>query len=226
MPVIKPHILIVDDDIRILKLLKKFFEQNNFLVSKAVSAKEAEIFLRYFIFDLLILDIMLPGITGLDFTRNTRSNDNKMPIIMLTALAEPEDRIKGLEAGASDYLTKPFEPRELLLRVKNLIDAYHQYQQQDQNKRFGDNCYNLRLKELTKKDQLVKLSYTEQKLLNIFITNTGVIFSREDLSTQMGGLELRSIDVQVTRIRNKIEDDPRQPQYLKTIRGIGYVFNT
>jgi two-component system phosphate regulon response regulator OmpR len=222
----KAHILIVDDDTRILKLLKQFFEQNNFLVSTAVSAQDAEILLNYFIFDLMILDIMLPNITGFDFARNIRNSDNKLPIIMLTALTTSDHRISGLEAGANDYLTKPFEPRELLLRVQNLIDVYNQHYKLDRIIRFGHYSYNPMTQILAKHERAIMLSHTEQQLLHILVVNAGKIFRREELSYIVGDIQQRSIDVQITRLRSKIETDPRLPRYLKTIRNIGYVFNT
>lgn len=226
MKKITPHILIVDDDNRILKLLKKFFEQNGFLASTAESVEKAEELLRYFVFDLIILDVMLSGVTGLDFAKTIKSSGSNMPIVMLTALSEPDDRVKGLEAGASDYLTKPFEPRELLLRVNNLIDSYNQHKKEEQIKRFGNNYYDFNLKEFIKKEQSIKLSTTEQKLLEILIEAQSNILSRDELSHKMGELSPRSIDVQIARIRSKIEDDPKEPKYLKTIRGLGYVLYT
>lgn len=222
----QPHILIVDDDTRILKLLKKFFKQNNFLVSVAHSVKEAEELLLYFIFDLLILDVMLPGITGLDFAKKIKTSGNSMPIVMLTALSDPLDRIKGLEAGVNDYLSKPFEPKELLLRVRNLIEAYTQHRKESRIKRFGNNYYDYNSKTFIKNEHVVNLSYAEQKLLEILIERNGEVTSREELSTQIGGLNPRSIDVQIVRMRNKIEDDPKEPKYIKTLRGKGYVLYT
>jgi len=222
----EPHILIIDDDTRILKLLKKFLCQNGFLVSVAVSATEATELLKYFIYDLIILDVMLPKITGLDFAKTIKSTHEKMPIFMLTALSEPADRIKGLEAGASDYLTKPFEPIELLLRIRNLIDNYNQNKEDPKIKHFGNNVYDFNSKIFTKKNQNIDLSSTEQKLLEILIEGERETLSREELSSKMGGLSLRSIDVQIVRIRSKIEDDPKNPKYLKTIRNQGYVLYT
>jgi len=226
MQLLQSHILIVDDDNRILKLLKKFFSQEGFLVSAANSVKEAQDLLLYFTYDLIVLDVMLPDITGLEFARKIKASGNVMPIIMLTALSEPQDRIKGLEAGALDYLTKPFEPKELLLRVKNLIESYNQYKKERQIIRFGNNYYDFNSKEFIKNDQAVKLSTTEQVLLEILIENIGNVISREELSTKMGDSELRTIDVKITRIRSKIENNPKEPQYLKTIRGQGYVLYT
>lgn len=218
----KAHILIVDDDNRILALLKKFLHKNDFLVSTAESVIEAKNLLVHSNYDLIILDVMLPEITGLDFAETIRDAGNTIPIVMLTALSEPDDRVKGLEAGASDYLTKPFEPRELLLRINNLINNYNTYKKEKNIKKFGNNYYNFDTKEFIKDDQLIPLSSTEQKLLEILIERTGKAISRDELSQIMGGLSLRSIDVQITRIRSKIEDNPKEPRYLKTVRNEGY----
>lgn len=222
----QPHILIVDDDTRILKLLKKFFNQNNFLISTAQSVKEAKELLLYFVFDLLILDVMLPDITGLEFARFIKTSSTSMPIVMLTALGDPLDKIKGLETGVNDYLTKPFEPLELLLRVKNLIEVYNSNQKNVKIIWFGNNYYDYHTKTFIKNEKVVNLSYTEQKLLEILIEKNGCFISREELSERMGGLNLRSVDVQIVRIRNKIEDDPKEPQHIKTLRGKGYVLYT
>ncbi|AFE52863.1 PETR protein (ompR) [Rickettsia prowazekii str. GvV257] len=217
----KIHILIVDDDSRILALLKQFLNKNNFLVSTANSVIEAKNLLKTSNYDLIILDVMLPRITGLDFATIIRDAGNNIPIVMLTALSEANDRVKGLEAGASDYITKPFEPRELLLRINNLINNYN-FKKETNIIKFGNNFYNCTTKEFTKNDQIVSLSSTEHKLLEILIKNSGKSTSRFELSKIMGGLSMRSIDVQITRIRSKIEDNPKEPKYLKTVRNEGY----
>lgn len=219
----KPHILIVDDDIRILKLLKKFLERNNFLVSSATSAKEAFVLIETFVFDLIILDVMMPDITGLEFAEKIRKSDKVLPIVMLTALSEPEDRIKGLEAGAKDYVTKPFEPRELLLRINNLIDSHNIYKKEQQIIRIGTVSFDLALKNLTQDGVNIPLSTTEQRLLELLIESKNEVVSRDELSVKMGGLNPRSIDVQIVRLRNKLEFEPKTPKYLKTIRNSGYV---
>ncbi|HJD56195.1 MAG TPA: response regulator transcription factor [Rickettsia endosymbiont of Pyrocoelia pectoralis] len=218
----KAHILIVDDDNRILALLKQFLNKNEFLVSTASSAIEAENLLKTSNYDLIILDVMLPEITGLDFATTIRDAGSNIPIVMLTALSEPDDRVKGLESGASDYVTKPFEPRELLLRINNLINNYNSSKRDKNIIKFGNNFYNIATKEFTKNNQILTLSSTEQKLLEIFIERPGISISRLELSKIMGGLSERSIDVQITRIRNKIEDNPKEPKYLKTVRNEGY----
>lgn len=222
----KPHILVVDDDTRIQKLLKQFLYKNDFLVSTAASVQEAEELLKSSIYDLIILDVMLPNVTGLDFAHTIRSSKNLIPIVMLTALSQPSDRIKGLESGASDYLTKPFEPKELLLRINNLLNSYNNYKKQDKIKRFGNNYYNLESKEFIKNNQPVQLSSTEQKLLEVLLKHNGQEMKRDELSKIMGGLSPRSIDVQIVRIRSKIEDEPKEPKYLKTIRNSGYAIYT
>lgn len=225
-PHILAHILVVDDDIRIVKLLKQFLYKNGFLVSSAINVQEAKELLTFFIFDLIILDVMLPDITGIEFANIIRSNGSIVPIVMLTALSQASDRIKGLESGASDYLTKPFEPKELLLRINNLINSYNHYTKQTKIKRLGNNYYNFESKEFIKNNSPIALSSTEQKLLEILIKHDGQPISREQLSKIMGGLSPRSIDVQINRMRNRIEDDPKEPKYLKTIRNGGYAIYT
>ncbi len=220
--VCKKSILVVDDDNRILKLLQQFLHQNGFLVSTATHVEDAKKLLELCAFDLIILDVMLPNITGLEFANIIRSTGNNVPIVMLTALSQAHDRVKGLESGASDYLTKPFEPKELLIRVNNLIKSYNNYKQQEQIKRLGNHYYNFGTKQFVKNNHPVHLSSTEQKLLELLLQNAGQVFSRDELSKIMGGLSPRSIDVQIVRIRSKIEDDPKQPKYLKTIRNGGY----
>ena len=218
----KSHILIVDDDNRILKLLKKFLQQNDFLVSTALSAKEAFELLENFVFDLIILDVMMPEITGLEFAQKIKTTKKDLPIVMLTALSEPEDRIKGLESGAKDYVTKPFEPRELLLRINNLINSHNIYKKEQKSIRIGNCLYDLSTKSLSSDNIDIPLSYTEQKLFDLLIISKNEVITRDDLSIKMGGLNPRSIDVQIVRLRNKLEPDPKNPKYLKTIRNLGY----
>jgi two-component system phosphate regulon response regulator OmpR len=165
---------------------------------------------------------MMPEITGLEFAEKIRESKKALPIVMLTALSEPEDRVKGLEAGAKDYLTKPFEPKELLLRINNLITSHNLYKKEQQIARIGNYLYDLSTKNLTSNDQIVALSSTEQKLLDLLIASRNEVISRDDLSVKMGGLNPRSIDVQIVRLRNKLEPDPKIPKYLKTIRNLGY----
>lgn len=222
----KPHILIVDDDNRILKLLKKFLVQNDFLVSTCTSASSASKLLSNFIYDLIILDVMMPEITGIDFAQKIRTTNVAMPIIMLTALSEPEDKIKGLEAGADDYVTKPFEPRELLLRINNLINSHKRFKKEQEIIRFGNNNYNLVTGVFSQNGEDIKLSSADEKLFNVLISAQSKVITREEISHKLGGLNLRSVDVQIVRLRNKIEADPKNPKYLKTIRNQGYVLYT
>ncbi len=221
----KHHILIVDDDVRILKLLKQFLSQNGYLVSTATSAREAETYLKEFIFDLVMLDVMMPEVTGIEFASSIKKNEMHVPIILLTALSEPEDRIKGLEAGVDDYITKPFEAKELLLRTKKLIDLYGYNKKSENIIKFGSISYDLNTKRLydNEQDIVIKLSSTEKKLLEILIENQGNILPREKLSAIMGSLNERSIDVQIVRLRSKIEANSKQPRFLQTIRNEGYV---
>ena len=217
------HILIVDDDSRILKLLKKFLSQNGYLVSTSSSATEAVNLLSNFSYDLIILDVMMPKITGLEFATKIKDSGSIMPIVMLTALSEPEDKIKGLEAGANDYVTKPFEPRELLLRINNLINSHNLHKKEQDIIRLGNNYYNLTNKEFIKNDVSIKLSSSEEQLLDTLLASANQVISREELSEKMGSLSPRSIDVQIVRLRSKIETDPKNPKFLKTIRNQGYV---
>jgi len=225
MNIQKPKVLIVDDDSRILELLKQFFEKNEFESYAALDAEEATKIMTSEHIDLLILDVMLPNVTGFEFAKKIKAQTKKTPIILLTALSEPDDRVKGLESGADDYMTKPFDPRELILRAKNLLDLYKaniDRQRKDEIAHFGDNIYNFAQKQLLIDGQEVPLSSTEQKLLEIFLSNKGITLSREELSNQMGGLSDRSIDVQIVRLRQKLEKDAKQPKYLLTIRHEGY----
>lgn len=217
------HILIVDDDIRILKLLKKFLSQNGYLVSTSSSPSEAAELISNFVYDLIILDVMMPEITGLEFAAKIKNSGAAMPIIMLTALSEPDDRVKGLESGANDYLTKPFEPRELLLRINNLIKSHNLYKKEQQLIRFGNNSYNLVSKEFIQNNKTLKLSSSEEKLIDILIDAKNQVVSRDDLAKKMGAINPRSIDVQIVRLRGKIEVDSKAPKFLKTIRNKGYV---
>ncbi len=218
----EPKVLIVDDDNRILELLKQFFAKHGFESFIATDADSASEVINNNSIDLLVLDVMLPNITGFEFASKVKRQGKKMPIILLTALSDPEHRVQGLESGADDYLTKPFDPRELILRAKNLLDLYKSNINEKNLIIFGDVNYNLTTKKLIKNKEEIFLSSTEQKLLEIFIANKGSTLSREDLSKKMGGLNDRSIDVQVVRLRQKIEEDQKQPKFLLTVRHEGY----
>jgi two-component system phosphate regulon response regulator OmpR len=219
------HILIVDDDARILFLLKKFLSQSGYFVSAALDSIQADELLEYFVFDLIILDVMMPGVMGFEFSQKIKKLQN-IPIILLTALSKIEDRIAGLESGADDYLSKPFEPKELLLRMQNLLELYSKNKSKQDLFLFGNNSYNLITKEFNRDGSRIILTSNEQKLFEFFIANRNKILSRKDLITNMGSLSLRSIDVQIVRLRNKIEESVDQPRYLQTVRAKGYALYT
>lgn len=220
----KPHILVVDDDTRLRDLLKSFLSRNDFRVTVAGNAAEARERLAALDFDLLVLDVMMPGQTGLDFAAELRRTDD-VPILMLTARGEPKDRIAGLETGVDDYLSKPFEPRELLLRIQSVLRRGRptEVAAEPDNVTFGPFQFNLALGELTQKGTRVQLTEAEIALLRVFCARLGDVLSREALCKSVGGgMNERAIDVQVTRLRRKIEPDPGFPRYLRTVRGQGY----
>ena len=217
----KNHILVVDDDDRIRNLLKDYLTDNNYIISTAENADQAKSKLEYFKFDIIILDVMMPGQDGYDLTKEIKK-EIKVPIILLTAKGEVENRIKGLELGADDYLGKPFEPKELLLRIKNIINK--------------NNILNLETKylvgaaeiDLNKmlikfNDKIKKINNSEKKVLIEMLSNPGKTYSREEIGKISGIGQERSIDVMITRLRQKLEVDPKNPKYLQTIRGLGYV---
>ncbi|TAJ91222.1 MAG: response regulator [Reyranella sp.] len=223
----KPHILVVDDDTRLRELLKSFLSRNDFRVSTAASASEARQRLSSLDFDLIVLDVMMPGETGLEFATELRRTDD-VPILMLTAMVETKDRIAGLERGVDDYLGKPFEPRELLLRIQSVLRrgrpagtaAASEAQRQVT---FGPMQFDLELGELTVKGKRMALTDAEIALMRAFTGRIGEVLSRETLCKIIGAsVNERAIDVQVTRLRRKIEPDPSFPRYLRTVRGQGY----
>ena len=225
------HLLLVDDDERILSLLSAFLSKNNFLISRARSSTEARCLLNYFEFDLLILDIMMPGESGLELLESIRMRKN-VPAIFLSAKGEPSDKILGLEIGADDYLSKPFEPKELLLRLEILLKRNKSNISEKLEKRveIGNKVFHLQRLELYQDNSLIKLTGLETSLLNFFALNPAKTISREmvinglDLSQGKQDLNKRNVDVQITRLRKKIEPDPTNPKHLKTIRGKGYQF--
>lgn len=222
---IKAHILVVDDDTRLRSLLQRFLRENGFYVSVAKKASAARQQLQNYRFDLLIVDIMMPEETGLQFLHKLREESN-VPVILLTAMGETEDRISGLESGADDYLPKPFEPKELVLRIKNILrraPVVNEAEKQVLN--LGLCVYDLVKKELVSKSgQLIHITPVEQSLLNILGQKSGQVFSREKLADMLGaGQNPRSIDVQITRLRKKIEKDSKNPRCLQTVRGKGYM---
>lgn len=222
MPQIMPHILVVDDDTRLRRLLKKYLSENGFVVSQAGGAQEAKELLKLFSFSILILDVMMPGQNGQDLTRELRENNFETPILMLTAMGDIDNRISGLEAGADDYLPKPFEPKELLLRINNILKR--QIQQEIKKEIcFGDCVYNLRTKQLLKNSTPVLLTGVEQDLLSVLISSLGEAISREDIAIALKTDNLRAIDVQITRLRRKIETDIKKPICIQTVRGMGYI---
>ena len=218
----KVHILIVDDDDKIRDLLKQYLKNNNFFVSTAINAADAEEKLKIVKFDLAIIDIMMPGKDGLQLTKEIRETID-LPIILLTAKGEAEDRIKGLEIGAEDYLPKPFEPKELLLRIKNIIKRIKKNTRIIAPIKIGKANINLKRMEIHKDKKIIKINASEKILLENMISSAGKIFSREEISKITNLTQERSIDVLVTRLRQKIEPDPKNPKYLQTVRGTGYV---
>ncbi len=226
----EPHLLVVDDDARLLDLLRRYLTDNGFRVTTAADAAEAHANLLSFAFDLIVLDVMMPGESGLDLTRRLRSGGRpRVPILLLTAMAEPEERVNGLEQGADDYLAKPFEPRELVLRIRNILErrgaAADNAARRDV--RFGSFRFDLARGELFRGGDLVHLTAAEAGLLAILAAHPGDPVSREDLSqaAQFSG-NIRNVDVQMTRLRRKIEPDPRFPRYLQTVRGTGYALKS
>jgi len=223
----KPHILVVDDDTRLRELLKTFLSRNSFRVSTAKHAAEARQHLDALDFDLIVLDVMMPGQTGLDFAAELRQT-NDVPILMLTAMGEPKDRIAGLEKGVDDYLAKPFEARELLLRIQNVLRRGRPVAAEapttvDRKITFGPFQFDLDLGELAQKGKRVPLTDAEIALLRALAGQLGQVLGREALSKSVGSdVNERAIDVQVTRLRRKIEPDPGFPRYLRTVRGQGY----
>jgi len=217
------HLLVVDDDERLRALLQRYLSSNGFRVSAAADAAEARALMKSIAFDLLIVDWMMPGESGLDFTRSVRTN-SQVPILMLTARGEPGDRIAGLEHGADDYLPKPFEPRELVLRCEALLRRTTPAARSPHRAvKMGEAVFDPERGELRRMGKPVKLTTSESALLKLFADNAGRSFSRTDLCTRLGVTLERSIDVQVTRLRRKIEEDPKLPLYIQTVRGVGYM---
>jgi two-component system phosphate regulon response regulator OmpR len=215
------HILVVDDDDGIRSLVKKYLNENNFLVTTSNSAENAEEKVLIIKFDLIVLDIMMTGKSGLEFIRDNKSKINT-PIILLTAKGEVEDRVGGLEIGADDYLPKPFEPKELILRIKNILNKTKKNNQK-RIIEFDNIKIDLSKLLVIKNDNEFKINNTEKIILEKMINNPGKTFSREDIGKLIDLDKERSIDVIITRLRKKIETDPKNPKYLQTLRGVGYV---
>ncbi len=216
-----PHILIVDDDDRIRSLLKRFLKDHQYHATTAGSAEKARKLMDGISFDLLILDVMMPGESGFALTSSLRAVSN-VPIILLTARGQPEDRIEGLELGADDYLAKPFEPRELLLRIKNLLRRQTVDRSRQAEFTFGSCWFSPEKGELRRDSDIIRLTSGELALLRALVQKPGAPISRAALAEKTTAALDRSIDVQVTRLRRKIEDDPRTPLLLQTVRGVGY----
>ena len=215
------HILVVDDDDRIRDLVKQYLEENNFLVTTAIDASDAKRKLDIIKFDILILDVMMPGISGLSLTKDIKKN-NPIPIILLTAKGEISDRIEGLELGADDYLGKPFEPKELLLRIKNILNKVQKPVLPDEI-HVGDVRINLKKLNIKINNKTIKINPQERKILEKMLETPGKVFSRNDIGKIINISKERTIDVMITRLRQKIEANPKNPKYLQTIRGSGYV---
>jgi two-component system, OmpR family, phosphate regulon response regulator OmpR len=220
-----PHILVVDDDKRLRELLRRYLVANGFRVTTATDAANARATLKGMAFDLIVLDVMMPGENGLELTRALRA-EGGVPILLLTAMAESEDRIAGLENGADDYLTKPFEPRELVLRIQTILRRapVQPVAAPRTDVGFGDFRFDLQRETLYRGERQVRLTTAETRLLKALAARPGEAVSRDQLAVETGvRLTSRTVDVQVTRLRRKIETDPRTPRYLQTIRGQGYV---
>ncbi|HEU0070058.1 MAG TPA: response regulator transcription factor [Alphaproteobacteria bacterium] len=230
-----PHVLVVDDDRRLRDLLQRYLSENGFRVTTAGDAALARAKLASLAFDLIVLDVMMPGESGLDLTASLRQQ-SRVPILLLTAMGEAEDRIRGLERGADDYLPKPFEPRELVLRIKTILTRVREPAPRPtppQLLRFGDYLFAPGRDELRKGADILRLTTGEAALLRALAETPGAPVSREELSRRVNGngtgndsadaSATRAIDVQVTRLRRKIEPDPKEPRYLQTVRGQGYI---
>ena len=220
---IKKSILLVDDDQRIRELLKDYLNKKNFQVFTSEDFDEAKEILSFFIFDLIILDRMMPSGDGINLIKDIK-NATKTPVIMLTAMGENNDKIDGLKIGTDDYLSKPFEPEELFLRIKNLLKLYENINQEELLFSFGDFIYNTKTNSLILNDREIYLTEGENNLLIKLINNRNNTLSREELAEkEFDESELRKVDVGITRLRQKIEKTPKQPKYIKTIRGKGYM---
>ena len=217
----KLHILVVDDDDRIRNLLKDYLSNNNYIVSTAENAERAKEKINYIKFDIIILDVMMPGQDGYDLTKDIKKRF-KIPIILLTAKGEVENRIKGLEIGADDYIGKPFEPKELLLRINNIIKNTNKLNLNVAHT-IGKAIVDLSKLKIDLNDKSKKINNSEKKVLVEMLSNPGKTFSRDEIGKISGIKQERSIDVMITRLRQKIEMDPKNPKYLQTIRGSGYV---
>ena len=221
----KKHILIVDDDDRIRELLREYLQNNNFYTTTAKDSLDAKKKMSLLKFDLIILDIMMPGQSGLELAQEIKSKSDQ-PIILLTAMGETSDRVSGLETGADDYLPKPFEPKELLLRIKNILKRIKSGKNLNPVLKFGDIRVDLEKMSIKSKKGIAKLNTAEKALLEKMILSVGQIFQRDQISQIIKLTKERAVDVMITRLRQKIEPDPKNPKYLQTVRGNGYVLWT
>ena len=217
----KPHILVVDDDDKIRNLLKDYLSENHYIVSTAENADHAKKILSIIKFDVLILDVMMPGQNGYELTKEIKKEKN-IPIILLTAKGEVENRIKGLELGANDYIGKPFEPKELLLRIKNILKSNLKIDLNSVHK-VGKAKIDLNKMTINLNDKIRKINNSEKNILTEMLSNPGKTYSRDEIGKISGINQERSIDVMITRLRQKIETTPKHPKFLQTIRGLGYV---
>ena len=215
------HILVVDDDNRIRELVSQYLEKNQFLVTTAKDALDAKKKLEIIKFDILVLDIMMPGESGLSLTKEIKKN-NPMPIILLTAKGETQDRIEGLELGADDYLGKPFEPKELLLRIRNILNKTKETTLPEEIY-IGKALINLKKSNIKTNNKIKKINPQEKKILEKMLGAPGKVFSRDSIGKIINLSKERTVDVMITRLRQKIESDPKNPKFLQTIRGSGYV---
>jgi two-component system phosphate regulon response regulator OmpR len=217
-----PHILVVDDDRRIRELISSFLMGHGLRVSLAANAAEARNQMRGLAFDLIVLDIMMAGETGIELTQAMRREKDRVPILLLSALAETSDRVNGLQSGSDDYLAKPFEPMELLLRIRSILRRSDVVPSLPGEVRFGACTFHVDRGELRRNGEVVRLTTRERELLRLFVERSGRAVSRNELAHPGSGENARTIDVQINRLRRKIEADPTAPIYLQTIRGAGY----
>ena len=219
------HILVVDDDRRIRELLRTFLAEHAYRVSVAANAAEARDKMAGLAFDLVVLDVMMPGEDGLSLAGSLRGKGNDTPILMLSALTETADRIRGLSTGSDDYLGKPFEPVELLLRVRNLLRRSSAAAEPPGEVRFGRFTFHIKRGELRLGEAIIRLTSREKDMLRLLAESAGFPLAREDLAAEGSDATARGVDVQINRLRQKIESDPANPQYLQTVRGAGYVLH-
>ena len=217
------HVLVVDDDARLRDLLRRYLSENGFRVTTAADSREARLRMADLAFDLIVLDVMLPEESGLELTHDLRRS-SQVPILLLTAMGEVDDRIRGFESGADDYLPKPFEPRELVLRMRTILKRTAPVPVKPAAVRLGDVVFEPGRQALRRGETLIHLTQAEAALLTVLAERPGITLTRDDLSAAgIAASQTRSVDVQVTRLRRKIEPDPKFPRYLQTVRGKGYV---